>query len=84
MPISVNLAVTTWFPLEFNIHVWKLFSLAIIFIVTVFNENHAGNNAVIANHQYRNCSTTTQSTGDSYKQVGKQVNNQRDKLFKHF
>lgn len=51
MPISVNLAVTSWFPLEFNICIWKQFSLAIIFIVAVFIENHAGNNTLILNQQ---------------------------------
>lgn len=75
MPISVNLAVTTWFPLEFNIHVRKLFSLAIIVIVTAFNKNYTGNNTLIMNHKYRNYSATIQCTRHSYIQVGKQVNN---------
>jgi len=51
MPISVNPAVKTWFPLEFKINLWKMFSIAIFFIVAAFNENHTKSNAIIANHQ---------------------------------
>lgn len=74
MPISVNLAVTTWFPLEFNIHAWKLFPSAIIFIVIAFNKNHTGNNTLIMNHNSRNYSATIQGMRHSHSQVGKHVN----------
>lgn len=74
MPISVNLAVTTWFPLEFNIHAWKLLPSAIIFIVIAFNKNHTGNNTLIMNHNSRNYSATIQGMRHSHSQVGKHVN----------
>lgn len=53
---------------------WKLLPLAIIFIVTVFNKNHTGNNT-LSWTKTTEITVQPSSAWDSHSQAGKQINN---------